>query len=113
MCYLDMKWEKKNISTRGKKKKKLQNDYFYLVNKIFEVVSDLFVKLISERMGLLLVALFLCVFLPVASTDKKIAHCCFHIDAMKLKKQKKTALIIAVFGLATRNILALFFGFIL
>ena len=32
--------KKKKKKTRKKKKNKLQNDYFYLVNKIFEVVSN-------------------------------------------------------------------------
>ena len=38
--------------------------YVYMVNQIFESVSDLFVKQISKRIGLLPMALFWCAFLP-------------------------------------------------
>ena len=47
----------------------------YLLNQIFESVSDLFVKEISNRTGPLTIELFVCV--SFCSIDIKIAHCCF------------------------------------
>ena len=52
--------------------------YVYVVNQMFESVSDLFAKHVSERIGPLPMVLF-CVY-SSCSVDKKIVHCCFSID---------------------------------
>ena len=53
--------------------------YVYMVNEIFESVSNLFAKQISKKdrrntYGIVFVRISSC------SVDKKIAHCCFCID---------------------------------
>ena len=47
--------------------------YVYVVNQMFESVSDLFLKQISKRIGLLPMALFLCIFLHVLVIKKDCA----------------------------------------
>ena len=59
--------------------------YVYVVNQIFEVVSDLFAKQISKRIGPYLYGIaFMCI--SSRSVDTKFAHCCFSIDEMNNKK---------------------------
>ena len=75
------------ISVQGKKKCYkiifflLENaeDNVYLLNQIFESISDL---KISKRIWSLPISLFVCVYLPVLSI-KKIVHCYFYINKIK------------------------------
>ena len=75
----------------------------YLLNQIFESVSDLFVKEISKKdMTPTYVIVCVCVCVSSCSFDKKIAHCCFSTDKIK---NKNTC--IPVFGCTTGNTLML------
>ena len=55
--------------------------YVYVVNQIFESVSDLFAKKKKKKTIRKDRSLFLCI--SSRSVVKKIAHCCFSIDKMK------------------------------
>ena len=74
----------------------------YLLNQIFESVSDFFVQEISKMIWPLPIKLFVCVYLPVLLI-KRLHMCCFSIDKIKNKKNFKNALRITVFGGTTGN----------
>ena len=71
----------------------------YLLNQIFEFISDL---QISKWIWPLPISLFVCI--SSWSIDKKIAHCCFSVDKITNKRR----IMHSSFGCTTGNILIIF-----